>query len=59
MSEADIKQTVKQKYAEAALRMASGGSACCGGSAATECCDPITSNLYSAPESSEPRCIAL
>jgi ubiquinone/menaquinone biosynthesis C-methylase UbiE len=42
----DIKEVVRQKYGEAALRVTSGGSSCCGASAATECCDPITSNLY-------------
>jgi len=44
----DIKQTVKEKYGQAALRVQSGsGNACCGASPATSsCCDPITSNLY-------------
>jgi SAM-dependent methyltransferase len=28
------------------LRVHTGGSSCCGAGAATECCDPITSNLY-------------
>jgi len=44
----DIKQTVKEKYRQAALRVQSGaGNACCGASPATSsCCDPITSNLY-------------
>jgi SAM-dependent methyltransferase len=37
---------VRGKYAEAALRVHTGGSSCCGAGAATECCDPITSNLY-------------
>ena len=47
MSTTDIKQVVKEKYAEAARRVTEGGSSCCGGaSASTECCDPITSNLY-------------
>ena len=45
----DIKQVVKEKYAQAALRAQSGGSSCCGGGAALEgSCDPITSNLYDA-----------
>lgn len=45
MSGVDIKAVVKEKYAEAALRVTSGGSSCCGASA--KCgCDPITSNLY-------------
>jgi SAM-dependent methyltransferase len=43
----DIKEAVKEKYGQAALRVKSGGSSCCGASAATDsCCDPITSNLY-------------
>ena len=45
-SESDIKEIVKQKYGEAALRVKSGGSSCCGAAAATSCCDPITTNLY-------------
>jgi len=40
-----IKEEVKAKYGQAALRVNSGGSSCCGASAATGC-DPITSNLY-------------
>src|SRR5580704_8447913 len=44
----DIREVVKEKYGQAALRVTTGGSACCGASAATECCDPITSNLYDA-----------
>jgi len=42
----DIKEVVRQKYGEAALRVTSGGSSCCGASSATGCGDPITSNLY-------------
>ncbi|MGO9088538.1 MAG: arsenite methyltransferase [Terriglobales bacterium] len=42
----DIKEVVKQKYGEAALRVKSGGSSCCGATSATGCADPITSNLY-------------
>jgi arsenite methyltransferase len=45
----DIKEVVKEKYGQAALRVKSGGSSCCGASAASDsCCDPITSNLYDA-----------
>jgi ubiquinone/menaquinone biosynthesis C-methylase UbiE len=46
MSEADIKETVKEKYGQAALRVHSGGSSCCGASPSSGCADPITSNLY-------------
>ena len=42
----NIKDVVRGKYAEAALRVHTGGSSCCGAGPATECCDPITSNLY-------------
>jgi SAM-dependent methyltransferase len=42
---ADIKEVVKQKYGEAALRVKAGGSSCCGATA-TGCCDPITTDLY-------------
>ena len=43
----EIKDVVKEKYGQAALRVTSGGSSCCG--AASACgadVDPITSNLY-------------
>src|SRR5437763_1949853 len=47
MSSTDIKNVVKEKYAQAALRVKSGGSSCCGATAASGLsCDPITSNLY-------------
>ena len=45
----DIKEIVKEKYGQAALRAAEGqGNSCCGGSASfgPESWDPITSNLY-------------
>jgi len=55
MSEANIKDVVKEKYAEAALRVtANKRSSCCGATAAAEpCCDPITSNLYDAAQANE------
>ena len=49
----DIKEVVKQKYGEAALRVKSGGSSCCGAAAATSCCDPITTNLYDASQAGQ------
>src|ERR1700686_1799890 len=49
----DIKEVVKQKYGEAALRVKSGGSSCCGAAAATGCCDPITTNLYDASQAGQ------
>lgn len=42
----DIKEVVREKYGQAALRVTSGGSSCCGSSPATGCADPITTNLY-------------
>lgn len=46
MSSTDIKTVVREKYGEAAQRVKTGGSSCCGATASTGCCDPITSNLY-------------
>jgi ubiquinone/menaquinone biosynthesis C-methylase UbiE len=47
MSTTDIKEVVKEKYGQAALRVTHGGSSCCGAAPATDsCCDPMTSNLY-------------
>lgn len=43
MGKPDIQEVVKKRYGQAALRVATGGSACC---------DPITSNLYDPAESS-------
>ncbi len=50
----DVKEVVRQRYGEAALRVVSGqGNGCCGGSAACGCGpDPITSDLYEAGEAS-------
>jgi len=49
MNSTDVKEVVKEKYGQAALRVKTGGSSCCGASAATGMsCDPITSNLYDA-----------
>src|SRR5271167_587617 len=65
----DIKEVVKKKYGQAALRVQTGGSSstpasakaalaggpgCCGASTALEsCCDPITTNLYDQSQTSE------
>lgn len=47
----DIKEVVKERYGQAALRVKSGGSSCCGAAAGVgRGCDPITSNLYSTSE---------
>jgi arsenite methyltransferase len=51
MGNTDIKEAVKEKYGQAALRVKSGGAAsCCGTVSAVNrgcgCGDPITANLY-------------
>jgi arsenite methyltransferase len=51
----ELKEVVKEKYGQAALRVNTGGSSCCGAGAAgfhtrDGCCDPITSNLYDASQ---------
>jgi arsenite methyltransferase len=50
MDSTNIKETVKEKYGQAALRVTQGGgSSCCGAAPSGEsACDPITSNLYDA-----------
>ncbi len=45
-----IRDLVKEKYGEAAVRAKTGGSSCCGASPALMNVDPITSNLYSDQE---------
>lgn len=53
MSDKNLKAVVKDRYAEAAVRAASGKTSCCGTSpASSACCDPISSNLYGDAESS-------
>ena len=51
----DIREIVKEKYGEAALRVMTGESSCCGATSA--CCgtdvDPITSRLYGEDQASE------
>lgn len=46
---ASIKETVREKYGEAALRVGKGGSTCCGASGASGV-DPITADLYDASQ---------
>ena len=56
MSAENLKDVVREKYGEAALRARAGErSSCCGSAAAgaVACCDPITSNLYEAAQESE------
>src|SRR5947208_1607866 len=50
----NIKDVVKDKYGQAALRVTTGGSSCCGaGSPLDRCSDPITSNLYDTGETNQ------
>jgi arsenite methyltransferase len=54
MSSTDIKEVVKEKYGQAALRVTSGGSSCCGATASSGLgCDPITTNLYDAAQAGQ------
>ena len=54
MSTENIKEVVKQKYGQAALRVQSGSASCCGrGPTVGGGSDPITSNHYSAQQSGE------
>jgi arsenite methyltransferase len=54
MDDSRIKNAVKEKYGQAALRVNRGGSACCGASPASGSgCDPITSNLYGASQTDQ------
>ncbi len=47
----DIKNRIRQKYAEAAKRAGRGDSACCGAAPwRVGSCDPVTSDLYAAGE---------
>ena len=51
MSAQDVKDLVKEKYGQAALRVTSGGSCCCGAAPADQhCAAPITSDLYDATQ---------
>jgi arsenite methyltransferase len=48
----EIKEVVREKYGQAALRVAAGGNSCCGAAPAMDgCgCEPITSHLYESNE---------
>src|SRR5579884_1402205 len=53
MSEPTIRDAVREKYAEAALRAKTGGGSCCGSKPADACADPISSNLYDASQAAQ------
>jgi len=51
MSGETMKETVREKYGQAALRVVAGErSGCCGAGPSGGGCDPITSNLYDTSE---------
>ena len=51
----EIRDIVKEKYGQAALRVTTGGNSCCGASATVDGCgvDPITSHLYDANQTGQ------
>lgn len=51
--DSSIREVVKEKYGQAALRVSSGGSSCCGAAPGNGCGDPITSNLYNAAQAEQ------
>jgi arsenite methyltransferase len=46
MSDSSLEQVVKEKYGQAAKRVADGASGCCGSGGGPSGCDPITKDLY-------------
>jgi len=49
----EVREAVRMKYGQAALRVKAGGSSCCGSAPGVPgCADPITSNLYDASQTS-------
>jgi arsenite methyltransferase len=55
LSTPNVKEVVREKYGQAALRVTSDAGTCCGGRASTleASCDPITSNLYDSAQKNE------
>src|SRR2546423_9954651 len=49
----DVKDIVREKYGQAAQRVAAGRSNSCCGASALEGCDPITSDLYDTAQAGE------
>ena len=50
----DLKEIVREKYGQAASQVQAGATRCCETSRSlTNCCDPITSNLYDAGQAGE------
>ena len=50
MSEPNITEIVRDKYAKAALRVTGGEGGCCGSVSSRSGCDPVTGNLYAAED---------
>jgi arsenite methyltransferase len=48
-----VRDLVKQKYGQAALRVSNDAASCCGSTSSRGSCDPVTSNLYGAGETAE------
>jgi len=53
MADEGIKDLVRAKYGQAALRVTSGGTSCCGSASSSGTCDPVTSTLYDEGETGE------
>jgi arsenite methyltransferase len=50
----DVKEVVREKYGQAALRVTARQGGCCGSApGALDCCDPITADLYDAGQVGE------
>ena len=52
-TKSEIRDVVREKYGQAALRVRQGGSSCCGASPSSGSCDPITSHLYDGVQASQ------
>jgi arsenite methyltransferase len=50
MNDPSITEIVRDKYAQAALRVVTGERGCCGSASSRSACDPVTGNLYAAEE---------
>jgi arsenite methyltransferase len=50
MDSSTVKEVVKQRYGQAALRVTNGRSSCCGGPSSVSCVDPISAELYDAAQ---------
>ncbi len=53
MTDDRIKELVREKYGQAALRMTSGDTSCCDSVSSRGACDPVTSNLYGQDQTAE------